>query len=132
MLSELQNAKQVVHNIELLQQEELTNMSSLLKQTDQLNCRILKQFKNFRERPVRTKHFSKEEKALTRQVVDKFEDSSDEEAVKLEGIKLGDGKYGKLSHFTVNVRKLQKLISAQQTIDKIKQKRSSGKNRLMD
>lgn len=40
---------------------------------------------------MRTKHFSKQEKAVTRQVLDKFEHSSDEEIVKLEDIKLGDG-----------------------------------------
>lgn len=40
VLSELQEAKQVLHNMELLQQEEASNMSSLLKQTDLLNEKI--------------------------------------------------------------------------------------------
>jgi len=46
-------------------------------------------------------------------VLAQFELSEDEEQVDLEGIQLGDGKYDKFSHFSQNVRKLQKMIIAQ-------------------
>ena len=45
-------------------------------------------------------------------VLAKFELSSDEEQVNLEGIQLGDGTYEKVSQFSNNVHKLQKLLEA--------------------
>ena len=115
-LAEIRNVSQIVTNMEVLQQEESTFNNSLLQQTDKLNIKILKQFKSFREEPIKTKSFSKQDKALTRKVLSQFELSSDEEQVNLEGIQLGDGKYEKISKFSSNVRKLQKLIEARQAI----------------
>jgi hypothetical protein len=72
--------------------------------------------------PVKTKQLPSSEKEQVRQALTLFELSEDEEQVDLEGIQLGDGKYEKVHRFAQNVRKLQKLINAQQTINMIKTK----------
>lgn len=92
---------------------------------DQLNDKMMVHFKQFRSHPVKIKHFTEEEKTLTRQVLDQFENSSDEELVKLEGIQLGDGNYERISNFSSNVHKLHKLLKAKTTIEKIKDKHYS-------
>lgn len=56
--------------------------------------------------PVKTKHFSPQDKSQVRQALTIFELSEDDEQVDLEGIQLGDGKYEKVSGFAQNVRKL--------------------------
>ena len=124
VLADIQNASQIIQNLEMLQQEEAMSTLSLAEQTETLNKKMRKHFKFFREHPVRAKNFSEQEKALTRKVLDDFENSSDEEVVKLEGIKLGDGTYDKIAQFSSNVHKLQKLIKARQTIEEIKNRRS--------
>ena len=119
-ISEIREISQTVANMEVLQQEESNFHSQLVQQTDKINASIVTIFKQFREKPVKTKSFSKQDKAMIRNVLAKFELSSDEEQVNLEGIQLGDGTYEKVSQFSNNVHKLQKLLEAKQVISKIK------------
>ena len=89
-----------------MQTEGTNSFDLLLSQTEGLNETIQSKFKQFREAPIKTKHFSPSEKAKVRQALTHFELSEDEEQVDLEGIQLGDGKYEKVSAFAQNVRKL--------------------------
>ena len=111
--AELAKLNTLVQNLDLMQSEAANSYELLVTQTEGLNQAILSKFEQFRSRPIRTKHFTVEEKSQLRQALTHFELSDDEEQVDLEEIQLGDGKYEKISGFALNVRKLKKLINAQ-------------------
>ena len=103
---ELARLTQLVSNIELMQAEAANSHDLLIAETEELNENMQSKFKNFRSVPVKTKHFSTQDKSQLRHALTEFELSEDEEQVDLEGIQLGDGKYEKISSFAQNVRKL--------------------------
>lgn len=77
---------QLVANIELMQNETAGFYKSLTKQLESLSQEIEDSFDQFSKRPIKVKHFSPQQKALTRSALLQFECSDDEEQVDLEGI----------------------------------------------
>ena len=111
---------QLITNIDMMQSEAASSLQSLIAKTQELNEEIESQFELFRSKPTKTKNLSEKQKSRIRTVLTQFEQSDDEEQVDLEDIPLGDGKYEKISQFSQNVRKLQKMIKAEQVIDQMK------------
>lgn len=103
-----------------MQSETAGFYQTLTKQLVSLNQEIEDSFVQFSKRPIKVKHFSPQQKALTRSALLNFECSEDEEQVDLEGIQLGDGTYDKVACFAKNVRKLHKLIDARLVISSLK------------
>lgn len=104
-------------------------LRNLMDQTERLNDSIVKKFDQFRKKGIKVHQFSSKDKALTKQALAEFELSADEDQVDMEGIQIGDGNYRIISHFSVNVRKLYKMIKARQIINALRSRHRSRREK---
>lgn len=65
----------------------------LTDQTDTLNKAMETKFDKFRQKPIKTRHFTPKEKEQTVKILTEFEHSGDEDQVDSESIQLSDANY---------------------------------------